>query len=73
MRTVTARTRSRSRPGHGHGHGLTTDTSAGMARTWSRTGCGRGLDKATAIMPVYGADILRPNRDHFADAETLAS
>jgi hypothetical protein len=31
---------------------------------------GRGLDKTTAIMPAYGADIPRPNRDHFADAES---
>ena len=73
---------------HGHGHGLTTATSAGMARTWSRTDCGhgrgadmdwfrtgrgRGLDTATDGWPDYGADIPRPNRDHFADAESLAS
>jgi hypothetical protein len=36
------------------------------------TGCGRGLDTASANRPVYGADIPRPNLDHFADAESFA-
>jgi hypothetical protein len=40
---------------------------------WFRTGRGRGLDTATDGWPDYGADIPRPNRDHFADAESLAS
>jgi hypothetical protein len=76
-----------SRPGHGHGYGLAADADADMARIWSRTGrghgrgtdadClwtgrGRGLDTATAGWPVYGADIPRPTRDHFADAESFA-
>jgi hypothetical protein len=38
-----------------------------------RTGRGRGLDTDTDGWPDYGADISRPNRDHVADAESLAS
>ena len=79
MRTFAAWPRSRTWPERGRGWG--------MARTWSRTGCrhgrgadmdcfrpghGRGLDKTTAIMPAYGADIPRPNRDFFADTKTFA-
>jgi hypothetical protein len=37
-----------------------------------RTGRGRGLDTATDGWPGYGADIPRPNRDHFADTNTLS-
>jgi len=37
-----------------------------------RIGRGRGLDKVTDDCPGYGADIPRPNRDHFADAESFA-
>jgi len=79
--------RGHSQPGHGHGHGLAAGADAGMARTWLRTGHGhgrgadadwfrtgrgRGLDTATASRPGDGADIPRPNRDHFADAKTFA-
>ena len=37
-----------------------------------RPGRGRGLDKATTSRLGYGVDIPRPNRDHFADAESFA-
>ena len=75
----------RLRPGQGRGQGLTADAAAGVARTWLRTGHGhgrgtdadwfrtgrgRGLDTATASRPGDGADIPRPNRDHFADSKT---
>jgi len=77
----------RPRPGHGRGLGLTADAAAGVARTrlraghghdqgadadWLRAGRGRGLDTDTAGWPDFGADIPRPNRDHFADAKTFA-
>lgn len=44
------------------------------SRTWTDhgRGCGRGLDKATTSRPGYGADIPRPIRDYFADAESFA-
>jgi hypothetical protein len=48
------------------GHGQSGDMDC------FRTGRGRGLDKATDGWPGYGADIPRPNRDHFADAKTLS-
>ena len=63
MRTFAARTWSRA--GCGHGRGADVDCF--------RTGRGRGLDRATASGPGYGADIPRPNREHFADAESFAS
>ena len=66
---------SRTRAGSGYsrpGHGLAADADAGMAKIWSRTGRGRGLDTASAGRPVYGADIPRPTRDHFEDAESFA-
>jgi len=55
---------TRLRTGQGHGRGTDAD--------WFRTGRGRGLDTATASRPGDGADIPRPNRDHFADAKTFA-
>jgi len=58
------RTRTRSRTDCGHGQGADMDCF--------RTGRGRGLDKATDGWPGYGADIPRPNRDHFADTKTLS-
>ena len=58
----TAPDRTRTDRGCGYGRGADTDCF--------RTGRGRGLDTATAIMPAGGAGIPRPNRDHFADAES---
>jgi len=41
-----------------------------MVADWLRTRTVFGLDKATDGGPGYGAGIPRPNRDHFADAES---
>jgi hypothetical protein len=60
------------------GCGLDADTDCPRTRSWrghelfasrtrSRTGHGLGQEAA------YGADILRPNRDYFADTKTLSA
>ena len=63
------------------GHGLGADIRGPDTTTdmdWLRTrlgvwpGHGQRLDRATASRPGYGADIPRPNREHFADAESFA-
>ena len=56
---------TRTRIVHGPGQGADTGCL--------RRGRGRGLDKATDGWPGYGADIRRPNRDHFADTKTLSA
>jgi hypothetical protein len=55
---------ARMRTGRGHGRGADADC------LW--TGRGRGLDTAADDWPDYGADIRRPSRDYFADAESFA-
>ncbi len=56
---------TRTRIVQGRGHGADTNRLL--------PGRGRGLDKATDGWPGYGADILRPNRDYFADTKTLSA
>jgi hypothetical protein len=65
---------------------LTVDAGGDVARTWLWSGYGhgrgvdvvcflsgrgRGLDKATANRPAYGADFSHPNRDHLADTKSF--
>ena len=59
--TDCSRTRSWTGCGRGCGHGLFSD--------WTRSRTGHGLGQEAA----YGADILRPNRDYFADTKTLSA
>ena len=49
-----------------HGRGLVVDTVEARMRTVF------GLDKDTTSRTDYGADIPRPSRDYFADAESFA-
>jgi hypothetical protein len=54
---------TRTRIVHGRGHGADTNC---LLPGRSRTGHGLGQEAA------YGADILRPNRDYFADTKALS-